>query len=306
VNFHAHAVAEAVAEIGTVTGVLDDLPGGGVHVVAGGAGLGGGDARQLGLQHDVVDLLHLLGDAAHGHGAGHVRAIALIDATEVHGHEVAVLDLPVGGHGVGHTAVGTAGHDGVKGHILRASGQHQVLQPGGDLLLGDAGPDLLDDLVQSGLGDALGGDHPLDLLLVLALAQGDQQLRGGHQLAVQLLGIVAIVRHGHVRILEAQLLHMGLFHGGVDQVHIGVGGVGHGDLGVLHLVVGGLDIAGVGEIEVPLPGHQGHAVGAGGVEAGGIEAVGLAGQQHTVQLIGRQLFRNFRKMVHNQNSFQIR
>ena len=99
---------------------------------------------------------------------------------------------------------------------------------------------------------------------------------------------------------------MGLFHGGVDQVHIGVGGVGHGDLGVLHLVVGGLDIAGVGEIEVPLPGHQGHAVGAGGVEAGGIEAVGLAGQQHTVQLIGRQLFRNFRKMVHNQNSFQIR
>ena len=57
VNFHAHAVAEAVAEIGTVTGVLDDLPGGGVHVVAGGAGLGGGDARQLGLQHDVVDLL---------------------------------------------------------------------------------------------------------------------------------------------------------------------------------------------------------------------------------------------------------
>ena len=57
VNFHAHAVAEAVAEIGTVTGVLDDLPGGGVHVVAGGAGLGGGhDEREQTLNQLLVEM----------------------------------------------------------------------------------------------------------------------------------------------------------------------------------------------------------------------------------------------------------
>lgn len=33
-DLHTHAVAEAVAEIGSVARILDDLPGGGIHIVA--------------------------------------------------------------------------------------------------------------------------------------------------------------------------------------------------------------------------------------------------------------------------------
>ena len=56
-DLHTHAVAEAVAEIGSVARILDDLPGGGVHIVAGSAGLGGGNTRQLGLKHRVLAAL---------------------------------------------------------------------------------------------------------------------------------------------------------------------------------------------------------------------------------------------------------
>ena len=50
---------------------------------------GGGDPGVLGLQHDVVDLLHLLGGLAHGDGAGHVGAVAVVQAAEIHGDKVA-------------------------------------------------------------------------------------------------------------------------------------------------------------------------------------------------------------------------
>ena len=64
------------------------------------------------------------------------------------------------------------------------------------------------------------------------------------------------------------------------------------------MAAGGLGIAAVGEIVIAVPGHQGDAVGAGGVKAGGIEAVGLAGQQHGVQLMGLQGCGDLLEMVH--------
>ena len=75
------------------------------------------------------------------------------------------------------------------------------------------------------------------------------------------------------------------------------------DLRIPYMAGCGLDVAGVGEIEIPLPGHQGHAVGAGGVEAGGVKAVGLASQQHSVQAVGLQHTGNFFEMIHSRSSF---
>ena len=48
-TYHTDAVAKAMAEIGTVSGVHDDLPGGAVHRRAGGAGFRCGNTGQLSL-----------------------------------------------------------------------------------------------------------------------------------------------------------------------------------------------------------------------------------------------------------------
>lgn len=83
-------------------------------------------------------------------------------------------------------------------------------------------------------------------------------------------------------------------------------GVSFPDLGILHMAAGGLGIAAVGEIVIVVPGHQGDAVGAGGVKAGGIEAVGFAGQQYGVQPVGLQGRGDLFEMVHGDSSFLVR
>src|SRR5699024_10776607 len=85
VDFQTQAVAISVAEVLTVTGIGDDFPGNGVNVLAGDAGLGGGDGSFLSLQHGVVDGFHFLGGKAHGHGPGHIGAVAHVGSAEVHG-----------------------------------------------------------------------------------------------------------------------------------------------------------------------------------------------------------------------------
>ena len=170
-DIDTQAVAEAVAKTGAVACVLNDLAGRAVNGRAGNTGLGGGDPCQLGLQYDIVDVPHLVTGSAQRHSAGHVAAIALIDAAEIHGDKVPLTHLSHTGYGVGHGAVGAGGHDGIKGGLFRTGGHHQIVEPGGNLLLRHAGADLLEDLLQRALGDPLGGGHAGQLLLVLAAPQ---------------------------------------------------------------------------------------------------------------------------------------
>ena len=298
VDLHPHAVAEAVAEVRAVAGAVDDVSGGLVHVVAGGAGPGGGDARQLGLQHRVIDPAHLLRHGPHRNGAGHVGAVAVVDAAEVHGDELPGLDGLLRGDPVGQAPVGAGHHDGVEGHVLRPVVEHEILEPGGDLLLRDAGADLVQDLRQGLLCDPLGGDQDLQLLRVLDGPQLREQVRRRHQLAGQGAGQGLVLPDGHVRVLKSQAADVVAADGLPQQRGIAPAGGHLLDDGPPDVPLRSLRVPGVGHVIASVPGHQGHAVGAGGVEAGGVKAVGLVGQQHGVQTVTRQLSGDLRKVVH--------
>ena len=106
----------------------------------------------------------------------------MIDAAEVHGDELPGLDDLFRGYPVGQASVGAGHHDGIEGLVLRPVVEHEILEPGGDLLLRDAGPDLVQDIRQGLLRNPLGGNHDLQLLRVLYRPQFCQQVRSGHQL----------------------------------------------------------------------------------------------------------------------------
>ena len=72
----------------------------------------------------------------------------MIDAAEVHGDELPGLDDLFRGYPVGQASVGAGHHDGIEGLVLRPVVEHEILEPGGDLLLRDAGPDLVQDIRQ--------------------------------------------------------------------------------------------------------------------------------------------------------------
>ena len=120
VDVQTEAVAEAVAEVVPEAGFRDDRSCGAVDFASGDAGPAGGDAGKLGLQDGVIDLFHLIRRLAERDGAGHVAAVSVLQAAEVHGDEVPRLK-----HGIARDAVGLAGvltgdDDGIKGIALAA------------------------------------------------------------------------------------------------------------------------------------------------------------------------------------------
>ena len=305
-DLHAHAVAEAVGEIVSIPCVLDDPAGNAVHFRAGHAGLGGGDGGFLGGEDGLVDPALLGGNFAHGNGAGHVRAVAAVDAAKVHGHQLAALDDLLAGHAVREAAVDTGDHDGVKAHVGSAVVEHQILEPCGDLLFRDAGADLLQNVVKGPLGDTLGGHHGGHFLFVLHHAQLRQKVRGGDQGAAELLLIKIVVLDGHIGVLKAHGFKVLGLDDLVDEGGIAPAPGNLGNGGVLDVALRRLGVAGVGEVVVAPAGHQANAVGAGRMEAAGVEAVGLVCQEHGVQAPGGEGVGNFRKMIHRPSSTYLR
>ena len=226
----------------------------------------------------------------------------MIDAAEVHGDELPGLDDLFRGYPVGQASVGAGHHDGIEGLVLRPVVEHEILEPGGDLLLRDAGPDLVQDIRQGLLRNPLGGNHDLQLLRVLYRPQFCQQVRRGHQLTGQSPGIGVVLPDGHIGVLKPQALDAVALDGLHQQGGIAPAVACLLDLRILHMPPGGLCVPGVGEVIELLSGDQGHAVGSGGVEAGGVKTVGLMGQQHTVQVTGFQLGGDFSKMIHRVTS----
>src|SRR5690606_34026520 len=106
VDVETHAVAQPMSKVFPVAGRLDDAARRCVYVLAHNARLYRRHARQLRLQHQVVQRPLLGGGLADEDGAGHVRAVALVDAAKVQRHEFARRQRLVGRPRVRHGAVG--------------------------------------------------------------------------------------------------------------------------------------------------------------------------------------------------------
>ena len=199
---------------------------------------------------------------------------------------------------MGHAAVNAADHDRLETHLLRAVAQHPVLEESGNLLLRHAGLDEVERVLQRLLRNPLGGDHAVDLRLLLHAPQLHQQLGGGNQLlAGQFLLPAVVFLHGGVLLFKAQLLDAAGLDDLVGQVNQGHAVGALPDLRTGDPLTSGLNVAAVGEEIALLPGDDGHA--GGGVELSGIQPVGGAGDHHGVQAVGVQLFRDLMESAHS-------
>ena len=227
----------------------------------------------------------------------------MVHAAEVHGDKLPGLDDLLRRHSVGQAAVGAGHHNGVEGLVLRPVVEHEILEPGGDLLLRDAGADLVQNVRQGLLGDALGGDQDLQLLRVLHRPQLRQQIRRRHQLTGQGPGVKVMLPDGHIGVLKPKAADVVALDGLLQKGGVAPAGAHLLDVSALDVPPGGLRVPGVCEVVKLLGSDQGHAVGAGGVKAGGVEAVGLVGQQHAVQVMGSQLSGDLGKVIHSVTSW---
>ena len=176
-----------------------------MDVTARDAGFCGGNARQLGFQHGVIDPTHLVTGLSDGHGAGHVGAIALIYTAKIHGHELPLLDGFGRGDGVRHTAVGTRGHDGREGVALRSVLHLEVGQLGGHFGLGDAGVKEITDFRKNLVCDVLGFLHDGQFFFRLSAAQLGEQFACRNQLGICRKGGFHLLPalHGQIGFLDA-------------------------------------------------------------------------------------------------------
>ena len=285
VDVQAEAVAEAVTEVFAVAAGRDQIARRAVDFGAGDARLRDGDAGELRLEHDVINLAHLVRDAAQGDGARHVGAVAALETAEVHRDEVAHLDLPVARHAVGHAGVGAGDDDGVEAVAFRAEPQLAVGELGRDLALGHARADERQHFLQRLIGDRLRGLHIFEFLRLLDLAERHDEVLRGHELEAQDALIGEILLIGQAPVLGAELFNFAvrdeLFENPADRVRAVVENDLHESV---EGVVRRLDIARVGDVIPLLAGDEHRAVR--GVEARGIIAVERVDEQNGVK-VGR-------------------
>ena len=142
-----HAVYSAWAVFQAAGGV-DHRAGDSVHLLARGSGPHRPESRELGVQHQRIDLHGLTVEFAGGHGAGAVRAVSVELGAPVDHHERSGADLDVAGLGMRQGAVGAGGDDRLEARPLRSGQAHLDLERQGDFPLG--------------LPDQTGADHPLE------------------------------------------------------------------------------------------------------------------------------------------------
>ena len=221
----------------------------------------------------------------------------MLEAAEVHGHEVALVDDLVAGDAMRHAGLFAGDDDGVEGVALAAVEQHVVHQLRRDLTLGHAGLDDAQHFRQRLFADGLRLAQIADLLLGLGGAQlGEYRLRG-QKLHSQRLLIAEILGVAQLLLLGAETLHARFLECGLDQREAAVLAVEH-----LHIAAAGggvgrsLDIAGVRD--EPRGGARDNHGAVGEREAGGVALVLLVGNEHGVKIFFDQLFLNFSDVVH--------
>ena len=298
VDLDADAMSEGVGEVFAVARVRDDLRRRVVDGAAGDARPRRGDAGALGVEHGAVDPLHLLARVPDGDGARHVGAVAAVDAAEVHRDELARRNGLVRRHGVGPAAVRAGGDDGVEGRVLRAIAEHEVRQLRGELLLRDAHANVVIDLRERALRDALRAHERLQLLRVLDRAERREQRGRGAELGAYPAPVTLQLRDGHILVLKADGPDAVALDRAVEQR--GVAALRRRQLHrrVRDLLRRRLDVARVRPVVRPLPRYERDAVGSGRAEAGGVEAVRRVREQHRIDAAGVQPVPYRRKVVH--------
>ena len=249
----------------------------------------------------MVDLVHLLGHKAERNGTGHVGAVALVEAAEVHRDEIAVLEHTLTGNAVRHAGVRAGNDDRLEGQALAAVLIQAVDQLRRDLFFRHAGLDDLAHLAERRVGDLLRLAHQLQLPRLLARAEGADLLLIRLEHGVQLGIVLRELAVGEIILLKAERLDGFGLDGAVDAQDIAVIAVNHLDGKVRQIFFCGFDIAAVGKIIAPVLADDGDALG--NVVLRGIVAADLAGQEQCVHLAGFQQGLHFIKVFHVEFSF---
>ena len=181
---HADAVAGAVGEVFAVARVLNDLAGGKVDLFKGDARLDDGDGCLVGAANRLVNGALLLAGRFVKDGAGHVAPVVVEGRADVHHDAVALLENGAVGAVVRVRAVGAHG-DNREAQVIASFLLEEVLDLGGELLLGDALADGVDGHVDAGVVDAGGGAHQFALLLILVHGGLCHRLGAEHRLDVR-------------------------------------------------------------------------------------------------------------------------
>ena len=212
--------------------------------------------------------------------ARHIRAVAVVNAAEVHRHEIARLDGLFTRYAMRLGAVRARNDDRVKRHVLRAIVQHEVGQPCRDLLLGHADLDVVQYLLERLLRDALCRDDLLNLVLFLAHAQLLHTVLETDSCRVQCRAPRHELRIGKRFVLESDLFRAVLVKQLIDKRRIALPRLDLAHLKILDGRVCRFDITEIRE-EYRLFSRQVHRA-CRRVKARSVAAADLAGQHQRI------------------------
>ena len=127
----------------------------------------------LGRANRVVNAAHVVGHVADEEGARHVGPIAVDGAAEVEEQDVAALDRRGGGLAVGHRGARAREGDRRERQPIGTPGPEERLELPGDLVLGHARLDELEQVGEAVVGHRAGAADGLELVIGLDQPQRD-------------------------------------------------------------------------------------------------------------------------------------
>ena len=184
---------------------------------------------------------------------------------------------------------------------LRPAQVHQVRQLGRELVLVGAGADVRQEVGKRLLRDGLRPTQPLDLAVLLDLAQARKRAPQRRHLARQRRAVGLELRDRHLLVLVAQCADAGLGDKVPDGSHRRIGARGLDDAVALrrHDERGVLDVAGVRKADaLPAAQHEHHPLQVGKERR--VLHVFLVRQQQRVQIHGPDELRDLLQSVHVQ------
>ena len=230
----------------------------------------------------MIDLVHLLGHVAQRDRAGHIGAVAVVQAAEIHGDEIAVLQNALGRNAVRQAGVGAGDGDGVERRAFGAVFVEPVDQLRAQLLFRHARMDDVQQIVKGAVGDLLRLFHVFDLPRLLACARSVDLGGVGMQDGVELRVVERIFLHGQRIVLKADGFDGVVGDGLVDQLCVRVLRIDHLHGKARQVFLCRLNIAEVGEIIALRLADDGDALCDAVFR--GILPVVLRGQQQRVDL----------------------
>ena len=187
-NFNADSVTGVMTEIVAITCFCNDPARGIVNLLAAHAGANRGDCCELCLQDNLIDVKQRVRFGAHPfaihqQGARHIRAVALIQRTEIESDKLARCNNLVAGFAVRQRPTPATGDNGVKRGFFCALLAHKPLQFSGYLALAHPRLNKAANMLRSAIGNPTGEADYLHLLWRFDLPQHIR--RGANQFRIE-------------------------------------------------------------------------------------------------------------------------